>query len=235
MTTTRSPHLLGMPGAAAVPSGPHRGFGAHDRVAPAGVWGLVLAVLYAVLVRFYQASGGTIGLAGSVPRYPDRLQAASYAAGVLILLGGLACLLLSAPFLRRFPGWLPLVGGRSVPAAVTTVLCAAPALAGGLYAIVHGIAGWTTKLLGLVEIHYPVEAWARIDVTGMDVWSLLFYEPWFLAMDTCLVLSLGAFARASGARPSTLRRTGTLCGVIVGLGAVAMTAAILADARWVVG
>src|SRR5918999_1410671 len=58
------------------------------RLRSAGLWGLGLAVFYAVFVRFYQAAGGRIGLPARITE-PERMQQASYVAGLVVLVGGI--------------------------------------------------------------------------------------------------------------------------------------------------
>jgi hypothetical protein len=201
-------------------------------VSRAGAWGLVLAVFYAVFVRFYQAAGGTVGMGGSVPRGLPNFQFASFLAGVLILLGGAACVVLTSPQLRRAPTSLPVIGGREVSAALVIPLCAAPTLLGGLYAIIHGIGGMVTKLLGLlgiVEIPFPAEAWVTVDMVALSLWDLLFYEPWFLAMGLCLLLSLRSYALDKGVRPGAVRAAGRACAALVAVGSAGFMWMIVTD------
>ena len=196
-----------------------------------GVVGAVLGVFYAVFVRFYQAAGGRIGMAGSVLRDPATAQMASYAAGLLILLGAAACVVLTHPGARR-------LGGRDAPATIVAVLCATPALLGGLFGMIHGIGGGTThlmELMGMVSISYPAEAWAVHDVIGGDVWTVLFYEPWFLAMGLSLVLSVGVYVRQIGVGPRLLRIAGWTCAVVVVLGAAVSIWMVLSHRVLVIG
>lgn len=204
----------------------------------AGAWGLALAVFYAVFVRFYQAAGGTIGLGGSAPADPAALQAASYAAGLLILLGGVACLMLGYPLARCWPAWVPGVGARAVTPWLLVPLCAVPALVGGLFAVVHGLGGWSTKfleLVGVIDIAYPADAWVTLDVTAMDLWSVLFYEPWFLAMGVSLCLSVRAYARSLGIGEKALRRATRGCLGLVAAGTAVTVWMVVFDHVLVVG
>lgn len=199
----------------------------RDRlVSPVGVWGFGLAVFYAVFVRFYQAAGGTIGLGGSVPANPAGVQFASYLAGLLILVGGVACLYLASPAVRHFPFWIPGLGGRSIPARVLAPLCAAPSLLGGLYAIQHGLSSLVTSTLSLVGVaevaSVPTNAWVRYDAAALDVWGLVLYGPWFLAMGLCLVLCVRRYARDLGVREPALRRA-SLASLVLVAGATAAT------------
>lgn len=206
----------------------------RDESAPsrAGVWGLLLAVFYAVFVRFYQAAGGTIGLGGSVPRDLPTFQFTSFVAGVVILLGGVACLVLTTPRLRRAPAWLPMSGGREVPAALLVPLCAVPVLVGGLYAVVHGLGGGVTKLLallGVAQVPLPTEAWVNLDPVALFLWDLLLYEPWFLAMGVCLLLSLRRYATDEGVSRTAIQRAGRVCTALVAVGTTAFVWMIVTD------
>lgn len=70
----------------------------------AGGWGFALGVGYAVLVRFYHAAGGQIGVAGEVSeQYVATLQMVSYLTGLVILVGAGACLVLTHRQFRVFP------------------------------------------------------------------------------------------------------------------------------------
>lgn len=211
----------------------------HERLVPrVGAWGLGLAVFYAVFVRFYQGAGGTIGLGGSVPAHPDTLQFASYLAGLLILLGGVVSLVLSWPQLRHFPLGLPRIGGRPVPVALLAPLGAAPALLGGLYAIVHGISGWVAKsldLAGVAQVRIPPDGWDRYDRTAMDVWELVLYEPWFLAMGIALVLSVRQYARDVGLRDVVIRRAARVSFLVVAAGSAVTSWMMLAGHAIVIG
>lgn len=210
-----------------------------DRLVPRpAAWGFGLAVFYAVFVRFYQAAGGTIGLGDSVPADPAGLQLASYLAGLLILVGGVACLYLASPVLRHFPFWMPGLGGRPIPARVLVPLCAVPSMLGGLYAVIHGLSGLITNTLSVVgsaDVAIPAEAWVSYDRTALDVWGLVLYEPWFLAMGLCLVLCVSRYARELGIGEHALRRAALLTLVPVTGGTAATVWMMLADHAFVVG
>lgn len=211
----------------------------HVRLVPAvGAWGFGLAVFYAVFVRFYQGAGGTAGLGGSVPADPAGLQSASYQAGVLILVGGVACLYLASPAVRHFPFWVPVLGGRPIRARVLAPLCATPSLLGGLYAIIHGLSGLVTSALslaGVAEVAIPAGAWVSYDRTALDVWGLVLYEPWFLAMGLCLVLCVRRYARDLGVREQLVRQIARVSVVLVAAGTAATVWMMLKDHGFVVG
>lgn len=211
----------------------------HDRlVSKAGAWGFGLAVFYAVFVRFYQGAGGTVGLGGSVPANPTGLQFASYQAGLLVLLGGAACLYLTSPAVRHYPFWVPVLGGKPIPVGVLAPLCAAPALLGGLYAVIHGVSGFVTStlsLVGVAEVAVPADAWVSYERTALDLWGLLLYEPWFLAMGLALVLSVRRYAIDLGAGGRLLRRTAGASALVVAAGSAATVWVMLTDHGFVIG
>jgi hypothetical protein len=97
------------------------------------VWGIA----YAVFVRFYQAAGGTIGLAGRFED-ADGFRRASLFAGLLILVAGLGALALVRPWGLRIPRWLLL----------------APALAGSVYAMAHALVAYVSKTLPFYELWF---------------------------------------------------------------------------------
>lgn len=178
------------------------------------MWGAALAGAYAVFVRFYHAAGGQIGLPGTIhPDFADTFARANYAAGLLILVGGLACLVLTHHALRRVPRRSPVAAGRTVPPWVLGPLCVAPVLLGAIYAGAHAISGVVTKLLDLAApgtITYP-GVFLEFDRTAVALWDILFYEPWFLAMGLCLYLSAWRYLRDHGATRAALRRLTWLC------------------------
>lgn len=211
--------------------GPVAGTGAGDdgkgssdhRWRAAGLWGAGLAAGYAVLVRFYQAAGGEIGLPGTMkPEFAAELGMASYAAGLLILVGGLACLVLTRPVMRRVPRWSPVAAGDEVSPWILGPLCLAPVVAGGIYSASHAVFGIITKVMDLVSpgtVHYP-DVWVNLDRTSAALWGILFYEPWFLVMGICLLLSAWRYLRDHGTSERLLARLGLGCGVaVVGLAA----------------
>ena len=181
----------------------------EERVGPAertaaGSWGFALAVGYAVFVRFYQAAGGRIGLNGDPG--PD-VEWASYVAGLLVLVGGAACLVLTRKQLRTVPRWVPGLAGREAPRRLVAALCVAPTLLGGVLAVAHGAGGGLAKALelagaGRASIH--PDATAPEPVVVDAVWEVLFYEPWFTAMGVCLLLSAVRYCQAR-MTPRTVR------------------------------
>lgn len=183
----------------------------------AGGWGFALGVGYAVLVRFYQAAGGEIGLAGKIrEQHVHSLQMVSYLSGLVILAGAGACVTLAYPRFRIFPRWVPRVGGTEAPRGLVRGVVLAPALIGGTYAIGHWLTGTLTKILdltGVVTIEIP-DAWVTRDRVAADLWEIFFYEPWFFAMGACLVLSGLQYARDSGVSRRAVRIVGTVMLVV---------------------
>ncbi|MDQ0698841.1 hypothetical protein QF048_005283 [Streptomyces sp. W4I9-2] len=179
----------------------------------AGGWGFALGVGYAVLVRFYHAAGGEIGVAGKVSeQYVATLHMVSYLTGLVILVGAGACLVLAYRQFRVFPRWVPRVGGTEAPHGLVRAVVLAPALFGGTYAIGHWMTGTLTKILdltGVITVEIS-EAWVTRDRVAGDLWEIFFYEPWFLAMGACLVLSGLQYARDSGVSRRAVRIVGTV-------------------------
>lgn len=133
----------------------------------------VWAIAYAVFVRFYQAAGGTIGLAGRFED-PDGFRRASLLAGLLIAVVGLGALALVRPWGLRIPRWLLIV----------------PALAGSVYAMAHALVAYVSKtlhLLGVLDLDF--KGWAELDERKLFLWDLLFYEPWFLGLGILVTLA----------------------------------------------
>ncbi|HEY1179169.1 MAG TPA: hypothetical protein VGF17_23695 [Phytomonospora sp.] len=192
-------------------------------------WGFGVAAFYAIAVRFYQAAGGELGLAGEMlPEHAADTRMASYLAGLLILLGGVACLYLGLPEVRRIPRWFPLGSGREIPGWLLRPLCLAPVVAGAVFAVAHAIVGFATKgaaLLGVMEIPYP-DAWARIDEEATAWWDIAFYEPCFVLLGVFLHLSAVRYLRATG-RESVARWTtivSAVCAVVFGAVGIWMVA-----------
>ncbi|GIG71482.1 hypothetical protein [Phytomonospora endophytica] len=186
-------------------------------------WGFGVAAFYAIAVRFYQAAGGEIGMAGEMlPEHAAGAGMASYLAGLLILLGGVACLYLGLPEVRRIPRWFPVGGGREIPGVLLRPLCLTPVLVGAVFAVAHAFVGTTTKaaaLLGVMEIPYP-DVWAWIDEDATAWWDLAFYEPCFLLLGVFLHLSAVRYLRATG-REAVARWTTVVSAVCaVGFAAV---------------
>lgn len=173
----------------------------HARFHGAGAWGLALGVWYAVFVRFYQASGGRIGLPGNI-RSGEGFHSASYWAGVLILVGGGACFALTNSSVRRWPRWVPAYGGKTWPRHLVTLLVLAPCALGGVFATMHGIGGLVTnalELCGAISIDRPLVIDPSPAVTREgDLWNLFVYEPWFLAMGLTLLAAVWNHVVGSG-------------------------------------
>ncbi|MBB4934825.1 hypothetical protein F4561_005719 [Lipingzhangella halophila] len=206
------------------------GSGAGNAWRGAGWWGFGLAVGYAVFVRFYHAAGGTIGIPGQLES-PHVFAMASYLAGLLILVGGLACLYLALPRVRAIPRRFPWRPGEQIPAWLLVPLCLLPTLIGAVYAVAHALIGFSTKtldLFGLVRLEYP-DVWQNLDRTAMALWEIFFYEPWFLAMGVCLALCGLRYLRDLGLGARTVRSAAwALAGAAVLL-AVAGTGALVLD------
>ncbi|WP_316571470.1 DUF3995 domain-containing protein [Neobacillus sp. YIM B06451] len=180
---------------------------AFEQWSKKAVWpaylGCIWAVMYAVFVRFYQAAGGTIGLPGQYEN-PEALQMASYVAGVLIMACGFILLALVKPCGRVVPTCVPFIGGKNIHRffiLIPTLFCTA-------ILIVHGISGMITKslhLAGIITIQFT--GWTSLDVHSLALWSLLFYEPWFLIMGILSGLTASHYALASGISLSAYRRS----------------------------
>ncbi|MBB6669513.1 DUF3995 domain-containing protein [Cohnella nanjingensis] len=165
--------------------------------------GCAWAILYAVLVRFYQAAGGTIGLPGEFVN-PHAFAKASFAAGVLIMICGFILVALVKPWSRVVPEWMPAVGGRKVPWFVLTI----PLLLCTAFALAHGMSGIITKSLHLAGfITMEFDSWIDLDVRSLALWDLGFYEPWFVIMGILSSLTGVHYAQACGVSPVVLRRT----------------------------
>jgi hypothetical protein len=188
------------------------------RLRSAGVWGLGLAVFYALFVRFYQAAGGRIGLPGRIVE-PERFHQASYLAGLVILVGGAACLVLTSRWIRAVPRALVLAGA------------AAPSVVGGGFALAHGVAGTIANALelsGFITIDKPLMADPTPAVRAADAWwNIAFYGPWFAAMGACLLLSAAAYARAAGV-PDRLRRRAAIAVLTTTAGLTGLVVAAMA-------
>lgn len=196
------------------------------RFRAAGAWGLGLAVFYAVFVRFYQAAGGRIGLPDEITG-ADRFHFASYLAGLLILVGGAACVVLT----RR---WTP-----ALPRPLVLVTVVAPVVAGGVFALAHGVAGVIMNILdltGVLTLDKPLLADPTPAVRAADAWwNILFYQPWFAAMGVCLLLCARVYAKAAGFGPSTVRRAGIGAVAAAVACAAFILVAVATGARVVVG
>ncbi|MFF2448289.1 DUF3995 domain-containing protein [Neobacillus sp. NPDC058068] len=179
---------------------------AFERLTKNAVWpgylGCIWAVMYTVFVRFYQAAGGTLGLPGQFED-PKAVSMGSYFAGVLIMTCGFILIALVKPWGRVVPVWVPFIGGRNIHRLIILI----PTLACTAYLIAHGISGIITKALllaGVITIHFT--GWISLDVHSLALWSLLFYEPWFVIMGILSRLTAAHYAQASGISLSSFRR-----------------------------
>ncbi|WP_059173918.1 DUF3995 domain-containing protein [Bacillus sp. FJAT-27445] len=165
--------------------------------------GCVWAVMYAVFVRFYQAAGGTLGLPGQFEN-PKAVQMGSYVAGLLIMACGFILIALVKPWGRVVPTWVPFIGGKNIHPLIILI----PTLFCTGYLIAHGISGMITKALllaGVITIQFT--GWITLDVHSLALWSLLFYEPWFLIMGILSGLTASHYALASNISLSVFRRS----------------------------
>ncbi|WP_336482494.1 DUF3995 domain-containing protein [Bacillus sp. FJAT-53711] len=177
-----------------------------ERFTKKAVWpayvGCLLAFMYAVFVRFYEAAGGNIGFSDQL-NDPKSFYMASYIAGVIIMLCGFALLTLIKPWGKVIPKWVPLIGGRKVHRLILLI----PTLIGTAFLIAHGVSGMITKamlLAGVITMNFP--AFAVVDVDSLAIWDLLFYEPWFVIMGILAGLTASHYAQASGVPLSAFRR-----------------------------
>ncbi|MCX4803074.1 hypothetical protein ACFWWM_42230 [Streptomyces sp. NPDC058682] len=196
----------------------------------AGYWGFGLAVGYAVFVRFYQGAGGMIGVPGtSKPETLPSWYMANYVAGLVILLGGVACLFLTQSRVRTIPRWSPLLPGEQIPRPLMLVACLSPVLLGGIFSVTHGVAGGFTHLLelcGAIEIDYPDE-WETLNVTSMNLWNILFYEPWFIAMGICLLGSALQYLRDTGSTEAAVDRVNRVSIALIGVLTIASSLSVI--------
>ncbi|MCM3766451.1 DUF3995 domain-containing protein [Neobacillus niacini] len=179
---------------------------AFEQWAKKAVWpaylGCFWAVMYAVFVRFYQAAGGTLGLPGQLEDLKMTYMA-SYIAGVLIMTCGFILIALVKPWGRVVPTWVPFIGGKNIHRLIILI----PTLFCTAYLMAHGISGMITKafhLAGVITLHF--NGWVSLDVHSLVLWSLLFYEPWFLTMGILSGLTAAHYALASGISLSAFRR-----------------------------
>jgi hypothetical protein len=150
----------------------------------------VWAIAYAVLVRGYQAAGGTIGFAGTFED-PDGFRRASLLAGIFFFVVGLGALAFVRPWGLRIPRWLLIV----------------PALAGSVFAMAHALTGYVTEtlyLLGVIDIEF--KGWAELDEDKLILWDLLFYEPWFFGLGLLVTLAALHYHRRTGGSDKARRR-----------------------------
>ncbi|SFJ39928.1 hypothetical protein SAMN02799624_04309 [Paenibacillus sp. UNC496MF] len=190
-----------------------------------GYIGCFWAVIYAVFVRFYQAAGGPVGLPGRLAEL-EGFQMASYFAGVVVLLAGFYLLGLVKPWGRTVPSWLPLIGGKNVHPLLLLV----PALIGCAFSIAHGVSGVITKILylaGIITIQIP--GWIELDVRGLILWDLLFYEPWFIVMGILAGMAAWNYAKDTKILQPFLRRSANLYLCLIVLLTALFVSAIIFD------
>lgn len=162
---------------------------------------------------------------------------ANYVAGLLILVGGLACLFLTQPRIRLIPGRSPVLAGKPIPRPLMLIGCLSPVLLGGVFAVAHGIAGIITQsmeLCGVIHVDYPSD-WVTLDVTELNLWSIFFYEPWFLAMGICLIFSALEYLRDTGSTEVTIRRMVRVFYALITVLAAMATLAVIMHWNFTVG
>ncbi|MFG2296379.1 hypothetical protein [Streptomyces sp. NPDC048603] len=204
----------------------------------AGYWGFGLAAGYAVFVRFYQGAGGTIGVPGtSTPESLPSWYMANYVAGLIILLGGVACLFLTQPRVRTIPHQSPVLPGKQIPKPLMLAACLSPVLLGGVFSVTHGVAGAFTHLLelcGAIEMDYP-DDWETLNVTSMNLWNILFYEPWFIAMGVCLLCSALRYLRDTGSTEDAIGRVRRVAVALIGVLVVASSLTVIMGWNFEIG
>ncbi|WP_245208921.1 DUF3995 domain-containing protein [Gottfriedia endophytica] len=146
------------------------------RFTKTSVWpayvGFLMALYYAVFVRFYEAANFTLS------KDPEGFNIASYIAGVVIMICGFILLALVKPYTKVVPANIPLIGGKQIPRLIILI----PTLFCTAFLLAHAISGIITKALylcGAITIYFPH---IKGDLHNMALWDLLFYEPWFLIM-----------------------------------------------------
>ncbi|MBB3126824.1 hypothetical protein FHS19_001478 [Paenibacillus rhizosphaerae] len=179
---------------------------AFERFTKRSVWpayaGFWWALLYAVLVRFYEAAAGIIGGYGQLSD-PRAFSMASYGAGVLIMICGFILLGLVKPWGLTFPVWVPHFRHKRIPRLFILI----PTLFSSAMLIAHGTTGIVTKTLFLIgAIPLELQGWAVIDKVRLAIWDLCFYEPWFLIMGILSGLAAAYYAHASGVMLPRLRQ-----------------------------
>lgn len=198
-----------------------------ERFTKSSVWpayvGCLLAFLYAVFVRFYQAAGGMIGMPGEM-KDSTMIYMGSYIAGLAIMFCGFTLIALIKPWSKIIPLKVPLIGGRKIhPLIVLT-----PTLVGTAFLIAHGISGMITKALLLADIitmDFP--EFVEVNVRELALWELFLYEPWFVLLGIMAGLTAAHYAQASGIRKSTFRRGTILILIMVFLLTALFVASII--------
>ncbi|MEH7355155.1 DUF3995 domain-containing protein [Neobacillus drentensis] len=200
-----------------------------ERFTKSSVWpayvGCLLAFIYAVFVRFYQAAGGMIGMPGKM-KDPTMIYMGSYFAGVAIMFCGFALIALTKPWSRIVQLQVPLIGGRKIhPLIVLT-----PTLVGTAFLIAHGVSGMITRALllaGIITLDFP--GFVEVNVRELALWEFFFYEPWFVLLGIMAGLTAAHYAQASGIRQSTFRRGTILILIMVFLLTALFVASIIFD------
>ena len=200
-----------------------------ERFTKSSVWpayvGCLLAFIYAVFVRFYQAAGGMIGMPGKM-KDPTMIYMGSYIAGLAIMSCGFILIALIKPWSRIVPLQVPLIGGRKIhPLIVLT-----PTLVGTAFLIAHGVSGMITRALllaGIITLDFP--GFVEVNVRELALWEFFFYEPWFVLLGIMAGLTAAHYAQASGIRQSTFRRGTILILIMVFLLTALFVASIIFD------
>ena len=200
-----------------------------ERFTKSSVWpayvGCLLAFIYAVFVRFYQAAGGMIGMPGKM-KDPTTIYMGSYIAGLAIMSCGFILIALIKPWSRIVPLQVPLIGGRKIhPLIVLT-----PTLVGTAFLIAHGVSGMITRALllaGIITLDFP--GFVEVNVRELALWEFFFYEPWFVLLGIMAGLTAAHYAQASGIRQSTFRRGTILILIMVFLLTALFVASIIFD------
>ena len=174
-----------------------------------GVLGFVLGVSYALL-RFYHGAGG-IGLGLTEPTAEGMPH---FLAGLLIMVGGIACLVLTYPQFRTFPRWLGRLGGRQAPRPLMVAVCVLPVLIGAMFGIGHGAGGGIADLLeltgvGVASVFPDHQGESTVEL----LWLVAFYAPWFLGMGICLAMSALAYLQQTGGSPRLIRSVAIIVAV----------------------
>ncbi|MBS4200860.1 DUF3995 domain-containing protein [Bacillus sp. FJAT-49732] len=188
-------------------SGEPSNLNAFERFAKKSVWpayaGCVWALLYAVFVRFLEATGGGIISTYGQMEDPEALAMASYIAGVAIMFCGFCLLGLVRPWGKKVPQWIPLIGEKNIHPLVLLT----PTLLGTAFLLAHAVSGMLTKaffLAGIITIDFP--GWAELNTRSLALWDLFFYEPWFLIMGLLAGLSAAHYALTSAIRLTVIKR-----------------------------